>query len=114
MRVLILSLGTRGDIQPFVALGLALQRVGHEVAFCTSSSFAPWIKRHGLGYAHMNNDVIELVNSEAGRRSLGRSGGILGLPKRLVEASRRFKAVFRKASQAVCQHVARPCQPPQI
>lgn len=97
MRILLLSLGTRGDIQPFVALGQALQQVGHDVAVCTSSSFASWIQGHGLGYASMSNDVIDLVNSEAGRRALEQSGGVLGLPRRMAEASRRFKSIFRRA-----------------
>jgi UDP:flavonoid glycosyltransferase YjiC (YdhE family) len=69
MRILLLSLGTRGDVQPFVALGKALQRAGHDVTVCASSSFAPWIEEHGLGYAHMNNDIIDLVSSDAGRKA---------------------------------------------
>ncbi len=96
MRILMLPLGTRGDIQPFVALGRALRNTGHEVTVCTSASFASWIEGHGLGYAHMNNDIIDLVNSEAGRRAMEPSGGVLGLPRRLAEASRRFKAIYRR------------------
>ena len=97
MRILVLTLGTRGDIQPFVALGKGLQSAGHDVTLCTSSSFAPWIEGHGLGYAHMNNDIVDLVNSDAGRESLEGSGGVLGLPKRMLEASKRFKTIFRRA-----------------
>lgn len=94
MRILLLTLGTRGDVQPFLALGRGLQRAGHEVTVCTSSSFAPWITGLGLGYAHLNNDVVDLVNSESGRRSFERSGGLFGLARRMMEASRNFKAIF--------------------
>ncbi|MDQ3688150.1 MAG: glycosyltransferase [Acidobacteriota bacterium] len=97
MRILLLTLGTRGDIQPFVALGKGLQSFGYDVVVCTSSSFAPWVMEHGLGYAHMNNDIIDLVNSDAGRKSLEGSGSVLGFPKRMFEASRRFKEIFRRA-----------------
>jgi UDP:flavonoid glycosyltransferase YjiC (YdhE family) len=31
MRITVLTLGTRGDVQPYVALGLGLQRAGHQV-----------------------------------------------------------------------------------
>lgn len=72
MRVLLLTLGTRGDVQPFLALGKGLQRAGHDVTICASSSFAPWITGHGLGYAHLNNDVADLVSSEAGQRACER------------------------------------------
>jgi sterol 3beta-glucosyltransferase len=97
MHLLLMSLGTRGDIQPFVALGKALQRSRHEVTLCTSSGFEPWIREHGLGYAHLNNDILDLVNSEAGREAMEQTGGLLGLPKRMIDASRRFKSIFRRA-----------------
>jgi sterol 3beta-glucosyltransferase len=97
MRILLLSLGTRGDIQPFVALGRRLRDTGHDVSVCASASFAPWIQGHGLGYAPMNDDIIELVNSDAGRRALEGSGGVLARAGRMVEASRRYKVIFRRA-----------------
>jgi sterol 3beta-glucosyltransferase len=107
MRILLLTLGTRGDVQPYIALGQGLQRAGHDVTLCSSVGFAPWIKEHGLGYAYMNNDVLDLMNSDAGRQVLDRPGGLLGVPKQLMEASRRFKALFRRAlaeEWAAAQH----------
>lgn len=96
MRILLLTLGTRGDVQPFLALGQGLQRAGHDVTVCASASFASWITGHGLGYAHLNNDVVDLVNSEAGQRAFEKQGGLLGLPRRMIEASRNFKVIFRR------------------
>ena len=97
MRILLLTMGTRGDVQPFVALGKRLQQAGHDVAVCASSGFAPWIKEHGLGYSYMNNDIVDLVNSDAGRRAMEGAGGVAGLPKRMLESARRFKPIFRRA-----------------
>ena len=31
MHITILAAGSRGDVQPYVALGMGLQQVGHEV-----------------------------------------------------------------------------------
>jgi len=97
MRILLLTMGTRGDVQPFVALGKRLLQAGHEVAVCASSGFAPWIKEHGLGYAYMNNDILDLVNSDAGRRAMEGAGGVADIPKRMLESARRFKPIFRRA-----------------
>lgn len=96
MRILLLTLGTRGDIQPFLALGQGLKRNGHEVIVCTSSGFEPWIRELGLDYSYMNNEILDLVNSEAGRKSMEGAGGIWGYPKQILEQSRRFKSIFRK------------------
>jgi sterol 3beta-glucosyltransferase len=97
MRILFLTLGTRGDVQPFVALGKRLQQAGHDVAVCASSGFAPWIKEHGLGYAYMNNDIVDLVYSDTGRRAMERAGSVASLPKQMLDSARRFKPIFRRA-----------------
>lgn len=39
MKFKLLTLGTRGDVQPFISLGQALQKAGHSVTICTADSF---------------------------------------------------------------------------
>lgn len=95
MRILLLTLGTRGDVQPFVALGRALKERGHEVSICTSSGFAPFIEAYGLHYSHLNNDILELVDSEAGREAMG-STGVLASLRWMAKAARLFKPIFRR------------------
>lgn len=63
MRVLLSTYGTRGDVQPFVALAKALKRRGHEVAVCTPTGFRDTVERHGVPYAHMDNAVLELTEA---------------------------------------------------
>ncbi|MGK7951371.1 MAG: glycosyltransferase [Xenococcaceae cyanobacterium] len=38
MNITILSIGTRGDVQPFLALGLELQRSGHDLKIVTHAT----------------------------------------------------------------------------
>src|SRR5262245_57369874 len=96
MKILLLTLGTRGDIQPYVALGRVLRQRGHEVTMCASEGFRTFIEGHGLGYAYMNNDVIELVNSEQGRRAMGSSRGFRGTVRWMLEAPKVFKKLFAR------------------
>lgn len=96
MRVIPLCLGTRGDIQPFAALGLGLSSAGHDVTLCASASFGPWITGLGLRFAPVSDDIVNFAKGEAGRRAMERKGGILGLPRRLFEASNSFKAIFHR------------------
>ena len=44
LRIAVLTVGTRGDVQPFVALGHHMQRRGHTVMICTSSDFKPFVE----------------------------------------------------------------------
>ncbi|WNZ63705.1 glycosyltransferase [Myxococcus sp. MxC21-1] len=63
MRVLISTYGTRGDVQPFVALAKALKAHGHVVALCTPTGFRGLVERHGIPYANMDNAVLELTEA---------------------------------------------------
>lgn len=67
MKILILTVGTRGDVQPYVALGQGLVAAGHDVTICTCSKFEGFVTQHGLGYARLDNDILDLLDSEAGR-----------------------------------------------
>jgi vancomycin aglycone glucosyltransferase len=48
VRVLLAAVGTRGDVQPAVALALELRKRGHDVRMCISPNFVDWAKSLGL------------------------------------------------------------------
>ncbi|WP_182908694.1 glycosyltransferase [Microbispora sp. H13382] len=48
MRVLLSTIGTRGEVQPMVALAMALRELGHEARLCVPPDFRGWIE--GLGF----------------------------------------------------------------
>ena len=51
MKITICTFGTRGDIQPYLALAVGLQKAGHEVTLAAPQDFAEWIRSYG-GKAH--------------------------------------------------------------
>ena len=92
--VLIITLGSRGDVQPYVALGKGLKKLGHSVTICTCSSFAPFITHHGLNYGYMNNDFLQLIDSEVGREAIERGGNFFGLLKTIFSLIKDAKALY--------------------
>lgn len=48
MRVLLSTIGSRGDVQPLVALALQLKTLGQEVHLCVPPDFRHWIEDLGL------------------------------------------------------------------
>ncbi|MFT3765223.1 MAG: glycosyltransferase [Minicystis sp.] len=48
MHALLVAVGTRGDVQPALALALELRELGHAVRLCTSPNFVDWAKSLGL------------------------------------------------------------------
>jgi vancomycin aglycone glucosyltransferase len=48
MRVLLSTIGSRGDVQPLVALALQLKTLSQDVRLCVPPDFQPWIAELGL------------------------------------------------------------------
>ena len=48
MRALLSTIGSRGEVQPLVALALYLRRLEHEVRACVPPDFRGWIEAQGI------------------------------------------------------------------
>ncbi|WP_152052921.1 glycosyltransferase [Tautonia marina] len=70
MTITILTVGTMGDVRPFVALGLGLKRAGHTVILATGTNFEGFVTSHGLSFAPMRADFLALVQSDEGKELL--------------------------------------------
>jgi sterol 3beta-glucosyltransferase len=70
MRIALLSLGTYGDVLPFVILGKALKNRGHDVSIVTAENYASFIRDSGLTFFPIEVDYQELVNSDEGKKLL--------------------------------------------
>lgn len=51
MKVLLITLGSAGDVHPFVGIGRALKARGHRVTVATNDYFAPVVREAGLEFA---------------------------------------------------------------
>jgi sterol 3beta-glucosyltransferase len=65
MRITVVALGTRGDVQPMLALSQGLQSAGHAVSVIAGSNFEGWIRGHGFPFTP-SVDIDALMNSEKG------------------------------------------------
>jgi sterol 3beta-glucosyltransferase len=69
MRVSIITVGSRGDVQPFAALGTGLQRAGHAVRVCTHPEFRDLVAGQGLDFAPLAAGALSRGSeTEEGRR----------------------------------------------
>ncbi|PXX60193.1 UDP:flavonoid glycosyltransferase YjiC (YdhE family) [Nocardia tenerifensis] len=70
MRVAIPLTGTRGDVQPAVALGLELRRRGHDVLLGAPPNLVDFAARTGLSAVSCGPDVQQLYSSDEGQQAL--------------------------------------------
>ena len=74
MRVFIATFGARGDVEPFLALGLGLKDAGHEVVLYTARRFESWIAGYGLAARSVSDDLLDLMDAEDGRTVMDPAG----------------------------------------
>jgi sterol 3beta-glucosyltransferase len=70
MRILIMTMGTRGDVQPYIALALGLSRAGHSVTLATLTAFEDMVREHGLAFAPLRGDFLEMLQTPQGKAAV--------------------------------------------
>ena len=65
MKALLVTHGTRGDVQPFLALAVALRRAGHDALLAAPASFAPSAAAHDVEFAPLDEGPNRLLRDPA-------------------------------------------------
>jgi len=63
VRITILSVGSRGDVQPLLAFGVGLEAAGHDVRFTTYPRFEPQVRALGLDFAALAEGEISAMQA---------------------------------------------------
>lgn len=72
LRMALISLDTRGGIQPYVALARGLQAAGHTVRLLAPADFTPFLRTWGVPAAPLERLVAALrqATTDAGMRAV--------------------------------------------
>jgi len=70
MRITILTVGSQGDVQPYIALGIGMQDAGHDVYIATQPVYHALIRSHGLTPVSVGSDPREVFAGEEGQARL--------------------------------------------
>lgn len=61
LRITCLTIGSRGDVQPYIALCKGLLAEGHKPRIATHAEFEPWVRKHGIDFKPVDGDPAELM-----------------------------------------------------
>jgi len=67
MRILLSTIGSRGDVQPILALALELRALGHDPRIVAPPNFGEWIESFGLTCVPIGPDVRKFSMASAGK-----------------------------------------------
>ena len=99
-RVMIVTMGSRGDTQPYVALGIALhERAQYDVVLLTHQPHREFVEHEGRGLVEfhgMMGDPAEFLQSEEGARIIYDAGGSELLKVMVDEGRKMLEPNFRE------------------
>jgi sterol 3beta-glucosyltransferase len=91
MRILMIAVGTMGDVLPFIALGAELKKRGHSVTVLTHADFKDLCAEYGLEFRLIGGSFKELAESSEGKAWLESGDNLI---KYMSTAKKLFKPIF--------------------
>ncbi|XP_015071403.1 sterol 3-beta-glucosyltransferase UGT80B1 [Solanum pennellii] len=101
LKIVVLIVGTRGDVQPFLAMAKRLQAFGHHVRLATHSNFRDFVKSGGIDYYPLGGDPRVLA-------------GYMARNKGLIPSGPGEISVQRKQLKAIIESLLPACTEPDI
>lgn len=95
--IAILTYGSRGDVEPFLALAVGLRKAGHCIRMAAPAPFAPHIEAQGLDFEPIQGSPSELAQAFADRAGLSWPRMIVGMMRHVQPLA---VAAFRAAERA--------------
>ncbi|KAI4726099.1 UDP-Glycosyltransferase/glycogen phosphorylase [Aureobasidium sp. EXF-10728] len=98
LRITCLTIGSRGDVQPYIALCKGLLAEGHRPKIASHAEFGDWVRSHGIDFAPVEGNPAELM-------ALCVDHGMF-TPSFLYETNQKFWPFVRgllKTAWAACQ-----------
>jgi UDP:flavonoid glycosyltransferase YjiC (YdhE family) len=93
MKIILVSIGTRGDMEPFLAIGELLAENGHQVICAFPEQFRDLVADANLAFASLGSKYVAMLEGQEGRAAMGgRGSGLTRLLAQIKLASRQTEA----------------------
>jgi sterol 3beta-glucosyltransferase len=106
MRIAVLSLGSRGDVQPQAALSVALAARGHDVRLISHGEYAELVAGRGVDFRPLSGDIrADFAGSDAGRRMAASGRNPVTAIRAMVDMTRRQAGEWGRQIRDLAQGV---------
>lgn len=96
MNIGIFTYGTRGDVQPYIALALGLMNNGHQVTLAAPENFKDFVEGFGVSFQPLYGDAEAMMNSPEGQSVLQTENNIK-LMKYFFKALHEIRVPLRQS-----------------
>jgi sterol 3beta-glucosyltransferase len=101
MHYAILTYGSRGDVQPFIALALGLQKKGHRVTLAAPENFKNFVEGYGVDFFSLHGNVEELLHTPAAVKLL-KAGNSFTVVRHLQKSSDSSRPKINEGLLKLC------------
>jgi sterol 3beta-glucosyltransferase len=102
MRIAIIAFGSRGDVQPYIALGQGLIKAGHTVRLATHKNFEDLVKSYGLEFWLIRGNSQEMTESQE-TREVFEKGNFIATLRHIQKAGLRLISEWMEDGLAASQ-----------
>lgn len=103
MRLVVVCAGSRGDVQPYVALAAGLKAAGHDVRVVTHEDFEPLVRERGLAYRPLAGNPRQWVDHARAREAFGSGRNLFRFLRSLTALWKEFVGPFLADVERGCQ-----------
>lgn len=107
MKITIIAFGTRGDVQPILAVAMALTKRKHQVRMLASKNFEAWIRDHDLEVYPSDVNIQAMMMGEGGHEWVEQGNN----PIRQMQV---MKQLFDQFGPAMMRDAWRACEDAEV
>lgn len=104
MHIAIIAPGSRGDVQPYIALGKGLKRSGHIIRLLTHQNFEELINLHGLEFWPLEGSVQDIAQSKK-MQELIEKGNFISVMSQMKKEATRGALALAKVGMEACRDI---------
>ena len=102
MRIAIIASGSRGDVEPYLALGKGLKNAGHVVRLVAHDNFGALVKAHGVEFWPVEGNTQDVAQSPEMRKLLEK-GNFIAILSQMGKDAKNNALAFAQGGLAACE-----------
>ena len=102
-RITLITIGSTGDLYPFIALGMGLKDTGYQVTLASHFPYRDKVESHGLSFFPLPGDPYAIVHSEEGRDLLETSTNPVDFTREFMNTAGGLMADLYEDIHQACQ-----------
>lgn len=96
MKIAITTVGSRGDLQPFISLGLGLKKAGYDVLIISAKNEEDFVRNYGLDFHALDVNIQELMEGNSDVQGMAKGSNPLKFMITHLKGSKNLKSMMIK------------------